>query len=77
LYTGLAIIGKLREPSTLSMPTDQSPESLKPASPYVYVDSRVLEEVYRKKPIGVSPTGWVNLLLQRAIALEAEPLPRD
>jgi len=37
----------------------------------------VLEEVYRKKPIGVSPTGWVNLLLQRAIALEPEPLPRD
>tara|TARA_R100001510_G_C7572132_1_gene148148 strand:+ start:259 stop:492 length:234 start_codon:yes stop_codon:yes gene_type:complete len=77
LYTGLVIIGKLRKPSTSSMPTDESPESLKPASPYVYVDLRVLKEVYRKKPIGVSPQGWVNLLLQRAIALEPDPLPRD
>lgn len=43
----------------------------------VRVDPRVLAEIDRKKPIGVSRTGWVNLLLQRAIASEPEPLPRD
>lgn len=59
------------------MPADESPEPSNPAPSLVYIDSRVLEEVFRKKPIGVSPTGWVNLLLQRAVALEPEPLPRD
>ncbi len=43
----------------------------------VLIDPRVLAEVTRKKPIGVSRTGWVNLLLQRAIASEPEPLARD
>jgi|TARA_B100001094_G_C17616184_1_gene523656 hypothetical protein len=43
----------------------------------VLIDPRVLAEVTRKKPIGVSRTGWVNLLLQRAIATEPEPLARD
>jgi len=43
----------------------------------VQIDPRVIEEIVRKKPIGVSRTGWVNLLLQRAIALEPESLARD
>ena len=43
----------------------------------VLIDPRVIAEVERKKPIGVSRTGWVNLLLQRAIASEPEPLARD
>ena len=43
----------------------------------IQIDPRVIAEVQRKKPIGVSRTGWVNLLLQRAIALEPEPLARD
>jgi len=43
----------------------------------VLIDPRVLAEVTRKKPIGVSRTGWVNLLLQKAIASEPEPLARD
>ena len=43
----------------------------------IQIDPRVIAEVDRKKPIGVSRTGWVNLLLQRAIALEPEPLARD
>jgi len=43
----------------------------------VQIDPRVIAEVDRKKPIGVSRTGWVNLLLQRAIAQEPEPLARD
>lgn len=43
----------------------------------VRVDPRVLAELDRKKPIGVTRTGWVNLLLQKAIASEPEPLARD
>jgi len=43
----------------------------------VQIDPRVMQAVVRKKPIGVSRTGWVNLLLQRAIAQEPEPLARD
>ncbi len=43
----------------------------------VMIDPRVIAEVERKKPIGVNRTGWVNLLLQRAIANEPEPLARD
>ena len=43
----------------------------------VQIDPCVIAEVDRKKPIGVSRTGWVNLLLQRAIAPEPEPLTRD
>jgi len=43
----------------------------------VLIDPRVIAEIDRKKPIGVSRTGWVNLLLQRAIASEPEPLARD
>ena len=44
---------------------------------HVRVDPRVIAEVDRKKPIGVTRTGWVNLLLQKAIASEPEPLARD
>jgi len=47
------------------------------ASSHVRVDPRVIAEVDRKKPIGVTRTGWVNLLLQKAIASEPEPLARD
>jgi hypothetical protein len=43
----------------------------------VLIDPRVIAEVERKKPIGVNRTSWVNLLLQRAIASEPEPLSRD
>ena len=43
----------------------------------VLIDPRVIAEVDRKKPIGVSRNGWVNLLLQKAIASEPEPLARD
>ena len=43
----------------------------------VLIDPRVIAEVDRKKPIGVTRTGWVNLLLQKAIASEPEPLMRD
>lgn len=43
----------------------------------VRIDPRVIAEVDRKKPIGVSRTGWVNILLQKAIAGEPEPLARD
>ena len=47
------------------------------ASSHVRVDPRVIAEVDRKKPIGVTRTGWVNLLLQKAIASEPEPLGRE
>ncbi len=47
------------------------------ANTKVLIDPRVIAEVDRKKPIGVSRTGWVNLLLQKAIASEPEPLARD
>lgn len=47
------------------------------AATKVLIDPRVIAEVDRKKPIGVSRTGWVNLLLQKAIATEPEPLARD
>ncbi len=54
------------------------PEELESAtSSYVRVDPRVISEVDRKKPIGVTRVGWVNLLLQKAIASEPEPLARD
>ena len=43
----------------------------------VLIDPRVIAEVDRKRPIGVTRTGWVNLLLQKAIASEPEPLARD
>jgi len=43
----------------------------------VFIDPRVIAEIDRKKPIGVTRTGWVNLLLQKAIASEPEPLSRD
>ena len=43
----------------------------------VFIDPRVIQEIDRKKPIGVTRTGWVNLLLQKAIASEPEPLARD
>lgn len=43
----------------------------------VQIDPRVIAEVDRKKPIGVNRTSWVNLLLQRAIANEPEPIKRD
>ncbi len=46
-------------------------------SSHVRIDPRVIAEVDRKKPIGVTRTGWVNLLLQKAIASEPEPLARD
>ncbi len=44
---------------------------------FIRVDPRVIDEVNRKRPIGVSQTGWVNLLLQKAIASEPEPLARE
>ena len=47
------------------------------ASSHVRVDPRIIAEVDRKRPIGVTRTGWVNLLLQKAIASEPEPLARD
>ena len=43
----------------------------------VLIDPRVIAELDRKRPIGVTRTGWVNLLLQKAIASEPEPLMRD
>mgnify|MGYP001181155315 FL=1 len=43
----------------------------------VLIDPRVIAEVDRKRPIGVTRTGWVNLLLQKAVASEPEPLARD
>ena len=43
----------------------------------VLIDPRVIAEIDRKRPIGVTRTGWVNLLLQKAIASEPEPLTRD
>jgi|TARA_R100000084_G_scaffold13966_1_gene4717 phosphoglycerate dehydrogenase-like enzyme len=52
-----------------------NPEAI--VSSVVRVDPRVLAEIDRKKPIGVTRTGWVNLLLQKAIASEPEPLVRD
>ena len=52
-----------------------NPEAI--VSSVVRVDPRVLAEITRKKPIGVTRTGWVNLLLQKAIASEPEPLVRD
>ena len=42
--------------------------------------SSILEfckELHRKKPIGQTRVSWVNLLLQRAIAQEPEPIDRD
>ncbi len=47
------------------------------AGSHVRLDPRVLAAVDAKRPIGVSRTGWVNLLLQKAIASEPEPLSRD
>ena len=47
------------------------------AGTHVRLDPRVLEAVEAKRPIGVSRTGWVNLLLQKAIASEPDALPRD
>ena len=47
------------------------------AGTHVRLDPRVLEAVEAKRPIGVSRTGWVNLLLQQAIASESDALPRD
>ena len=43
----------------------------------VAIDPRVLKELHRKKPIGQTRVSWVNLLLQRAIAQEPEPIARD
>ena len=63
-----------------TLPTTQAqnvpnPEAIVASA--VRVDPRVLAELDRKKPIGVTRTGWVNLLLQKAIASEPEPLARD
>ena len=55
----------------------QNDPILDPNPTRVRLDPRVSDEVERKRPIGVSFTGWVNLLLQKAIASEPEPLPRD
>ena len=71
------IIGMFRPSSTYRMTTAESLEPLNASPAFVRIDPRVLREVERKKPIGVTRTGWVNLLLQRAIASEPEPLPRD
>ena len=53
------------------------PETSPITNTRVLIDPRVIAEVDRKKPIGVTRTGWVNLLLQKAIASEPEPLARD
>lgn len=50
---------------------------LDPACSRIRVDSRVIAEIDRKKPIGVSRTGWINFLLQKAIAAEPEPIACD
>tara|TARA_R110002012_G_scaffold64444_2_gene169437 strand:+ start:184 stop:348 length:165 start_codon:yes stop_codon:yes gene_type:complete len=52
-------------------------EMLSASSSHIRIDPRVIAEISRKKPIAVSLTGWVNLLLQKAIASEPEPLARD
>jgi hypothetical protein len=57
--------------------TVEQPEAAKASQSFVRIDPRVVAELERKRPIGVSLTGWVSLLLQRAIALEPEALPRD
>jgi hypothetical protein len=77
MYADRIIIGMFCESSTYRMTTTESLEPLNPSPALVRIDPRVLKEVDRKKPIGVTRTGWVNLLLQRAIASEPEPLPRD
>ena len=46
-------------------------------NPQVRIDPRICAEIDRKKPIGVSRTGWVNILLQEIIMSKPEPLPRD
>tara|TARA_Y100000004_G_scaffold69310_1_gene77812 strand:+ start:662 stop:859 length:198 start_codon:yes stop_codon:yes gene_type:complete len=55
----------------------QVDESIHFTNTRVLIDPRVIAEVERKKPIGVNRTSWVNLLLQKAIASEPEPLARD
>jgi len=46
------------------------------AGSHVRLDPRVLAAVDAKRPIGVSRPGWVNLLLERALASEPELLSR-
>lgn len=70
------VLGQYAPYSDLNQPQNM-PEADLFQDVRVQVDPRVIAEVDRKKPIGVSRTGWVNLLLQRAIAQEPEPLARD
>lgn len=69
------VLGQYAPYSDLNQPQNM-PETDLFQDVRVQVDPRVIAEVDRKKPIGVSRTGWVNLLLQRAIAQEPEPLAR-
>ena len=78
VFADRSIMGSFRQPSNTRMSTPESHEALELSSTaMVRIDPRVIKEVDRKKPIGVTRTGWVNLLLQRAIASEPEPLTRD
>lgn len=70
------VLGQYAPYSDLNQPQNM-PEADLFQDVRVQIDPRVIAEVDRKKPIGVSRTGWVNLLLQRAIAQEPEPLARD
>ena len=78
VFADRSIMGTFCQPSNIGMSTPESHEALEVSSTaMVRIDPRVIKEVDRKKPIGVTRTGWVNLLLQRAIASEPEPLTRD
>jgi len=70
------VLGQYAPYSDLNQPQNM-PEADLFQDVRVQIDPRVMQAVVRKKPIGVSRTGWVNLLLQRAIAQEPEPLARD
>jgi len=70
------VLGQYAPYSDLNQPQNM-PETDLFQDVRVQIDPRVIAEVDRKKPIGVSRTGWVNLLLQRAMAQEPEPLARD
>ena len=40
----------------------------------VRIQSQVIAAVDRKKPLGLSRTGYVNMLLHKAISCEPEPI---
>ncbi|MBP04641.1 MAG: hypothetical protein CMA72_07665 [Euryarchaeota archaeon] len=73
---GVAICGHYGHALAAKQP--QNMPDIEPiAWSHIRLDPRVLAAVDAKRPIGVSRTGWVNLLLQKAIASEPEPLARD